>query len=383
MTIIIILLFCLILPVGTAGGNPAFRPDPSHHSAGGYASECATGKNPSHNAAGDNSSQLSDTIFRIIFYNVENLFDTEDEPGKNDSAFTPEGERRWNHFRLRNKINNIYKALAAAGGSRIPPVIGLCEVENMHVLKMLAYQTGLRNHNYSIIHRDSPDHRGIDVAVLYRKDDFTVIDTIFRQIRFPFDTLAATRDILYIKGISGISDTLHLFVNHWPSRWGGQAATVPYRNFTAGVLRSMTDSLFAINPDACVIIMGDFNDEPEDISLRRYLGAKTDVDGPGSGKLYNISSPLKRNNKGTLKFQGEWFLFDQFIVSGSLLNGVSVLQACLHSVRIFSADFMLVADDPWFGFKPFRSYEGFRYTGGFSDHLPVILDLHRKSNAGR
>ncbi len=324
---------------------------------------------------GNGLPDVSTGKLRLIFYNVENLFDTVNDPGKDDDAFTPDGDRRWNAYRLRIKVNNIYKALVAAAEFEIPAIIGLCEVENMHVLEMLATQTGLKNHDYRIIHRNSADRRGIDVAVLYRPEYFIPLDTLFLAINFPFDTLATTRDILYLKGLARGTDTLYLFVNHWTSRWGGQAITEPYRNHTASVLRSFTDSLLLQHPDAAIVIMGDFNDEPNDISLRKHLFASLDTDNPESGKLYNVSFTPGRSNMGSCKYQGEWFLFDQFIVSGSLLNGSAPLQTCLKSFSVFSAGFLLIPDESWFGFKPFRSYEGFRYTGGFSDHLPVVLDL--------
>jgi endonuclease/exonuclease/phosphatase family metal-dependent hydrolase len=219
-------------------------------------------------------------LFRLLFYNVENLFDILNDPRKDDDAFTPGGDRRWNSYRLKHKVNNIYKAIAAASEFSVPAVIGLCEVENIYVLEMLARQTGLKNHDYNIIHRESADRRGIDVALLYRPVDFKVLDTIFKQIDFPFDGSATTRDILYIKGIAGISDTLHLYVNHWPSRWGGQGATERYRNHAAWVLRSLTDSVFKEDPLAKIIIMGDFNDEPENSSLKDHLGAKLHPEEP-------------------------------------------------------------------------------------------------------
>lgn len=312
---------------------------------------------------------------RFIFYNAENLFDNINDPERDDDAFTPESDRHWTRHRLRNKINNIYKALVAAAGFTVPSIIGLCEVENKYVLEILAYGTGFKYRNYKIISRDSPDNRGIDVAVLYRPEDITIIDTIFRSVVFPFDSLAKTRDIVYIKGITTGKDTLHIFVNHWPSRWGGQAVTEPYRIHTASVLQSMTDSIFMMDPDASVVIMGDFNDEPDDKSLSISLGAKLDYSFPEPGRLYNISSYPKSQVEGTIKYQGQWFLFDQFIVSGSLLNGRSAIQTSPCSARVFSEGFLLVPDDSWFGYKPFRTYEGFIYKGGFSDHLPVVLDL--------
>ncbi len=318
----------------------------------------------------------ADSLFRIIFYNVENLFDIVNDPFKADDDFTPEGARRWTSYRLRHKVNNIYKALAAAGGWEIPAIIGLCEVENMNVLEMITRGTGFNNFGYRIIHRNSADHRGIDVAVLFHPGLFTLLDSGFTAISFPFDTLTGTRDIVYLKGTGGPGDTLHFFVNHWPSRWGGQAETEIYRTYTASVLRSLTDSVLQTNPYANIIIMGDFNDEPHDPSLKQYLGAGFDYNNPESGKLYNISHVNKMKREGTIKFQGEWFLFDQFIVSGTLLDGTARMQTCPFSVKVFSAGFLLVPDEHWFGCKPFRTYEGFRYTGGFSDHLPVVLDLY-------
>jgi predicted extracellular nuclease len=340
-------------------------------------SSCLPLPGPSDGAApsGQVASGLTTERLRIVFYNVENLFDTVNNPDKRDDQFTPEGDRRWNYFRLKHKINNIYKALAAAGKWESPAIIGLCEVENRYVLELLTLDTGFKSAGYEIVHRNSADNRGIDVAILYRTDKFFLLDEKFIPVNFPFDTVARTRDIVYVKGIAGIDDTLHIFANHWPSRWGGQAATERYRLYAASLLRSYTDSLFQKNSDAKIVIMGDFNDEPGDISLVEGLGAADGYNNPEAGTLYNISREIRRRKQGSYKYQGEWFLLDQFIVSGSLLDGKDGLQTCPQSVTVFSAGFLLVADERWFGYKPFRSYEGFRYTGGFSDHLPVVLDL--------
>ncbi len=315
------------------------------------------------------------SVYRIIFYNVENLFDTRNNPDKNDDEYTPEGARRWTDYRLKTKVNNIYKAIAAAGEWQMPSIIGLCEVENRYVLEMLVTGTALKNSDYTIIHKNSADNRGIDVAVLYRKADFFLLDNKFIKIDFPDGMSGGTRDIVYLKGIGPPGDTLHVFVNHWPSRWGGQAESQPRRNFTAAVLRFHTDSILSASPTASIVVMGDFNDEPEDESLLDVLEALPDYTDPVSNKLYNISAGNRKKRSGSLKYQGEWFLFDQFIVSGALLNGSAVMQTSPEAFRVFNAAFLMVQDEAWFGYKPFRTYEGYVYKGGYSDHLPVIMDL--------
>lgn len=320
-------------------------------------------------------SGSSESVFRIVFYNVENLFDTENNPDKDDDDYTPDGSRRWNGYRLKNKVNNLYKAIVAASEWETPAIVGLCEVENRHVLEMLAYETGLKKSEYSIIQRNSADRRGIDVAVLYRSDDFILLDNKFISISFPFDTTDGTRDIVYLKGICPPGDTLHVFVNHWPSRWGGHAQSQSRRNYAASVLRSHTDSIFRASRFANIIVAGDFNDEPEDESLKKILGAGFDYINPRAGQLYNISHKNYSNRHGSYKYQGEWYLFDQFIVSGTLLNEAAGVQTTPDALKVFSAGFLMVPDESWFGHKPFRTYEGFRHTGGYSDHLPVVLDL--------
>lgn len=311
---------------------------------------------------------------RIMFYNVENLFDTENEPGKNDDEFTPEGTRYWTTYRLWQKLVSIYKVIAAAGSWDAPEVIGLCEVENRFVLEALRDQTPLRNIPYKIIHRHSPDARGIDVALMYRSDKITIIDSAFFTIVFPNDPGVKTREILYVCGVS-MSDTLHFFVNHWPSRLGGASAE-QNRNHSGMVLRTKVDSLFMLNRNAKIIIMGDFNDEPVDRSLTEGLGAIT-REGKDADKLYNLMAPLKQTSSlGSHKYQGQWTILDQFIVSGSLLQQKKGLFTNFYAARILMEDFLLTEDEVYSGIRPFRTYDGYRYAGGFSDHLPVILDLY-------
>jgi len=308
-----------------------------------------------------------------MFYNVENLFDTIDNPSKDDNEFLPHGSRHWNNFKFYRKINRIAQVVVAAGEGDYPSVIGLCEIENQDVLESLLFHTPLNKLDYQIIHKESPDNRGIDVAFLYRKGKFkpTSFDAI--PVINPKDNKFRTRDILYVKGMIG-KDTVHFFVNHWPSKYGGVGATKPLRALAASTLKHKTDSLLIYNQKSNIIIMGDFNDTPSDVSIKEVLGVKTPAGNIASNSLYNLALPLAQKGKGTNKYQGKWSLIDQIIVSGNLLKG-GKLETTSDSFQIFSPDFLLESDEANLGKKLNRTYEGFKYHGGFSDHLPVFIDL--------
>jgi hypothetical protein len=328
---------------------------------------------PVHSQSGNHNPDFERADLRVMFYNVENLFDTINEPGKNDTEFLPQGSRFWTPYRYRQKLISLFKVIAAAGQWEAPEVIGMCEVENRHVLEALRDETPLRNTPYGIIHRNSPDSRGIDVALMYRRDKITVIDSAFFTLHFPHDPQVRTREILYVKALV-FTDTLHFFVNHWPSRLGG-AQSERNRVFIGSFLRGKVDSLFMADPNAAILIMGDFNDEPVDRSLAEGLGALT-IPGTERNQLYNLMAPVRQSsNFGTHKYLGLWTMLDQFIVSGSLLRKNGGIYTRPGAARIMLEDFLLVEDETYSGVRPFRTYDGFRYAGGFSDHLPVVLDL--------
>lgn len=312
---------------------------------------------------------------RIMFYNVENLFDTENDSLKMDEDFLPDGIKRWTTGRYWTKIEHIYKTVLAVGGWNPPAIIGLCEVENRSVVYDLVNRSPLRKLNYQIIHEDSPDNRGIDVALLYRETDFRPVYHEAINIKFPFDEEVRTRDILYVKGILHLHDTLHIFINHWPSRSGGQQQSEPRRVYTGTVLKQKTDSILNICPGANIIITGDFNDEPEDISITTGLNAQTDTTHISPHNLYNLMYPYLHKNTGTEKHQGHWAILDQFVVSGALLNVKNKLTVHQKRGFIFYADYLLEEDKRYMGMMPFRTYAGPRYLGGYSDHLPVYIDL--------
>lgn len=317
--------------------------------------------------------------YRLMFYNLENLFDIENDPATNDDEFTPGGSRRWTNKRLYTKLNNIYKVIMAVGGWEPPAIVGMCEAENLFVLQKLIYETPLKKFDYDIIHYDSPDNRGIDVAMIYRKNDFTPLHSEPVPVIIPDDTSSKTRDILYVKGLIGDLEMVHIFINHWPSRFGGYMESKPKRDRAAEILKHKTDSLFAVNPAVSIIIMGDFNDGVEDQSIAEVLQTKNPDENSRPGLLYNLMRVERAHWKyGTLKYREYWDTFDQVIVSGGLLSGSSNLSVDPAKEVIFHGDFLLQPDERYMGEQLFRTYTGFKYLGGFSDHLPVYVDLQLK-----
>ena len=312
-----------------------------------------------------------------MFYNVENLFDTFDDSLKNDEEFLPEGDRFWSNRKYYTKLNQIYKVIIAIGEWNPPAIIGLCEIENRKVIEDLVNNTPLVKFEYQIVHKESPDHRGIDVGLLYRKELFQPLYYEAIPINFPDKPESKTRDILFVKGITNNSDTLNVFINHWPSRWGGQLESEDRRLFVASVLKAKVDSVFKLNPQSNIIITGDFNDYPDNKSLNKVLNASQEYNQITDNQLYNLSSHLyKTKNIGSYKYQGEWGVLDQFIVSGHLLNTENKVFTSLNDIHIFNADFLLEPDDGFFGYKPNRTFIGYKYNGGFSDHLPTYLILN-------
>jgi hypothetical protein len=315
--------------------------------------------------------------YSILFNNTENLFDIYDDPDKSDNDFLPTAKRFWNKERYKTKLENISKTILATGIE--PPVIaGFAEIENYLVLKDLTQKTPLSKFNYKVIHHDSPDPRGIDVAIIYRPDIYKPIKNVFYKILSTKDQELRTREILYSKGTVNNKDTIHVFVNHWPSRRGGLKKSEPKRFIVARTLRSKIDSINSVDIHAKIIIMGDFNDDPDNKSISEILQARDYNEGIIDNRLVNLSFMWLNDIswKGTYKFKGRWDIFDQFIVSGALLNTNQEILSCdKTSASIFSPDFLMVNDERYNGKTPFKTYNGMKYIGGFADHLPIILRL--------
>jgi len=327
----------------------------------------------------DKPSGVVDTNphFRVMFYNVENLFDAIDDPLINDEEFLPGSQKKWTEARYQEKIDHIAKVISDLGKDTLPVLVGLCEVENRKTVDDLINKTRLKGLDYKIIHRESPDSRGIDVALLYRSRYFQLIDSHFFPIRFPLDTAMRTREILYAHGILGGRDTLHVFVNHWPSRSSGEIESRPLRVWVAEAVRFRVDSILRKSPAAEILITGDFNDEPMDLSVVSGLNALLSYEKPDAGKLYDLTQGLKKSSPGgTYKYKGAWNLLDHMVVSGSILDTSRILYARPSDLHVFQAKYLLEADKEYMGDRPLRTYLGSFYQGGYSDHLPVYLDIH-------
>ncbi|MBW6491029.1 MAG: endonuclease [Lentimicrobium sp.] len=313
--------------------------------------------------------------FRIMFYNVENLFDPFDDTLKNDAEFLPGGMRGWTWRKFEKKLQNTAKVIISTGGWRPPEIVGFCEVENRFSLIQLLKRTPLERFGYQIVHQESPDFRGIDVALIYRPDKFTKLFHKAIPVFFDSDTISTTRDILYVKGLAG-TDTLHIFVNHWPSKYGGATATIPRRRDAALALKASIDSLYAVVKNPLVVITGDFNDTPVDESVEIHLEARLKVPESNGFYLYNLMTPfMDKWDTGTHKFREEWSIIDQFIISSPLLLKKEGLRLAESPVEIVRFPFMVEEDRTHNGTKPFRTFNGMRYQGGFSDHLPILLRL--------
>lgn len=314
--------------------------------------------------------------FRIMFYNVENLFDTKHDSLKNDYDFLPDGFMNWNLWKYWQKQRNICRVITALGEMHSPALIGLCEVENDSVVYDLTKRSPLRNQDYEYIMTDSPDWRGIDVALLYQRHQFKLIEKNEYEVYFSTKRENRTRNILHAVGEIINGDTLDIFVCHFPSRYGGQLESESKRIDAATRLKSKTDSIFLLRKNCNIIIMGDFNDAPNDKSIYKTLNAKSLKDNIHNDKLYNMFlHRVKKRRQGTYKHKGVWTFLDQFIVSGNLLRKESNINIKNNEANVFNPSFLNETDETYGGVKPFRTNLGPRYLGGFSDHYPIYLDL--------
>lgn len=317
----------------------------------------------------------------VGFYNLENLFDTIDAPDINDQDFLPNGAYNYGTKIYTQKMHNMARVISELGTDITPDgvaILGVAEVENDKVLQDLVNDPAIAGRKYSIVHYDSPDERGIDVGLLYQPKYFRVIGSrpIHLTLTLPDGKTDYTRDVLYVTGMIE-SDTVHIMVNHWPSRRGGESASQPYRAAAAQICRDVSDSLLNLNPEARIIIMGDLNDDPISPSVKDVLKAGFDRKKMKKDGLYNVMYDFYKNGIGTLAYQDSWNLFDQMIISRSLAKLKSDDYHLFQSA-VFNKPYMVQKTGQFKGY-PLRSFVGNDWMNGFSDHFPVYMFLVKKN----
>ncbi len=325
----------------------------------------------------ENKDSLS---FRVMSYNVENLFDTRHDTLKNDYEFLPDALRHWNYAKYKRKLDNIARVIIAVGGWTPPALIALCEVENDSVIRDLTRYSALREAGYRYVMTQSADERGIDVALLYQRNIFKPLSHQSLSVsKFRKET-RPTRDILHVSGLLLNKDTLDVFVAHFPSRSGGAKESEPHRLHAARRMKTAIDSLLRLRRHPQIILMGDFNDYPDNKSIRQVLKAEAPPLSPDSlhaHGLYHllVGKTTARKHFGSYKYQGEWGLLDHIIVSGSLLQKDSSFHTDETKADVFTPPFLLEEDKKYGGKQPFRTYRGMKYQAGYSDHLPVWAEF--------
>ena len=312
-------------------------------------------------------------IYSMAFYNLENLFDYEFNERISDQDFTPEGAYRWTPEKYYKKLDNLAYVISQLGMENCPmgpAVIGVAEVENRRVLEDLTQRKELAQRGYGIVHYDSPDRRGIDVALLYMPSLFSVTSSRTYSFQMKSRSGYVTRDQLLVSGILA-GEAIHIIVCHWPSRSNIRSAAL--RQHAASISKHIVDSLYHADPDTKIVIMGDLNDDPDDKSCRITLGARkmqeeTEYDG-----LFNAMWGLHEKGIGTLSYRGKWNLFDQIIISKPLL-GRDYSSLSFWRTEIFNRDFLIQKEGRYKGY-PLRTFSGNVFVNGYSDHFPVLIYL--------
>ena len=315
----------------------------------------------------------------IGFYNFENLFDTLDAPDIRDEEFTPAGSKLYGTAIYTEKLDHLATVVAGIGAELTPDgpaVLGVSEIENRGVLEDFVKHPRLADRQYQIVHFDSPDRRGIDVALLYQPKYFTVehAEALPVYLYEPDSSRIYTRDVLYVTGLFG-GEPMHFFVNHWPSRSGGEKASEWKRMTAAAVCKAKIDSLTAADPKAKIILMGDLNDDPISPSVKKVLQAHGRKESVGPGELYNPMFQLFRKGFGTLAWRDTWNLFDQVSLSEGLLSSEQD-GYFFHQANVYNERFLVQKTGQYKGY-PFRTFVGDTYLGGYSDHFPVYVFLLR------
>ena len=322
----------------------------------------------------------------VAFYNLENFYDTLDDPITSDEEFTPKGERNYNSAIYWNKVGKLASVIKKLGtdDDKYPcpdgaAFIGVAEIENDNVLNDLVRDPQIKDRNYKFVHYDSKDRRSVDVGFLYNPKYFTVLDSKPLFVNLPRGSKDAyyTRDVLWVKGLFD-GELVHIYVNHWPSRLGGEERSAPGRAAAALVSKKHSDSIMKADGEQKIIIMGDLNDHPTDPSLVKVLKCKSKIADVKEGGLFNPWVDLYKSGIGTLAYQDSWGLFDQIVIGSKWLNKKQD-GFFFQKQFIFNREFMTENLGRYKGY-PMRTWDGLSYRGGYSDHFPTYLVMLKKVN---
>jgi len=312
----------------------------------------------------------------VAFYNCENFFDTKDDPNKNDDEFLPDSRMKWDETRFMNKLTKIAQVLdSTVDGPALPALVGLVEIENKEVLEELVSKSQFKEKSYGVLSTDSPDERSIDCGLLYDKSVFSLVD--FKELNATNSKIGdyKTRNVLFatLKATNG--DVFYVFVNHWPSRREGEKESEPRRVYAAEQVRAKINELQKKDKNAKIIVMGDFNDHPDNSSILNTLKAS---DAPKEkGDLYNAFYTLDKDKQGTHYYNKEWRVLDQIIVSQGLTSTKKGYHFDPKNAHILKKDFVLFKNNKTGEIKPNRTYSGEKYYDGYSDHLSVYITLEK------
>lgn len=313
----------------------------------------------------------------VGFYNVENLFDTEDEPYKFNEQYLPTSEIKWTEERYNQKLTNLAEVISQLANNQAPHFLGVCEIENARVLNDLIGTQKLQAINYDIVHYESPDERGIDVGFIYNRDVFKVKRSESVEVDLSdFDD--ATRDILWVQGKLHDVTELHFLINHWSSRREGRKESEPKRIKAAETVNTIKTKILKKDNDANIIVMGDFNDEPRNYAIAEILDVEEKESDTDLDELFNPMVKLEDADLGSYRYRSYWDMLDQIMLSGNLVSGNASLQYVKNSVDIKDDEWLRQHGNKYEGF-PLRTYGGRKYLGGYSDHFPVYLLLEHRN----
>lgn len=319
-------------------------------------------------------AQRGTNTFTVMFYNVENLFDTIDDPNTEDEEFTPGSAKQWDYEKYEKKLEDISRVILSLPEKELPALIGFAEVENAQVLEDLVAQRGLKRTPYKVVLIDGNDPRGIDCGLIYRPDLFKYKSSEMIPVEDLSGKDYPLRGILHIQGEGPDGKALHIYVNHWKSRRGGVKETEHLRVYQGIALRRELDQLLSRESDPRVIIMGDFNDEPTNRSINDMLHAGNKRKNTWLNDTYNLFYDMHNLDlEGSYNYQAEWQMYDQIIISYSLLNQPRGLSTTFDAGRILKEEWMIYNDEKNNLKVPNRTYGGNNYYGGISDHFPIYV----------